>query len=68
MGTLHEYLRRLVIISRLVLPRMRNISEKWCREKQNTQFMFNIFFSVNITVYAITWKNMAEPDRLQTAI
>jgi hypothetical protein len=35
----------ILIISRSVLLRMRNISEKSCRENQNTHFVFNnIFF------------------------
>ena len=44
-GTLHGDLYTLLIISRLVLLRMRNISNKCCRENQNTHFMFNNSFS-----------------------
>jgi len=34
----------LFITSYSVLLRMRNISDKNCRENQNTHFMFNTFF------------------------
>jgi hypothetical protein len=33
-----------MIISRSFLPRMRNVSDKSCRENQNTLFMFHNFF------------------------
>jgi len=33
-----------MIISRAVHPKMRNISDKSCRENQNSHFMFNNFF------------------------
>ena len=43
-GILHEDRYTSMIISRPVLLRMRNISEKICRENQNTHFVFrNIF-------------------------
>jgi hypothetical protein len=35
---------------------MRNVSDKSCRENQNTHFMFNNFFSENPVVYEIMWK------------
>ena len=40
MGTLHEDLRAFMIIFRLIFPRMRNVSDKSCRENQNTHFVF----------------------------
>jgi len=43
------------IVSRSVL-RMRNNSDKRCRENQNTQFMFNTFFKKNHAVYDIMWE------------
>jgi hypothetical protein len=46
---------------------MRNISGKICRENENTHFMLNNFYE-NLTFYEITWKNIVEPDRLQTTI
>jgi hypothetical protein len=35
----------IFIISRSVLPRMRNVSDKSCRENQNTHDVFSDFFS-----------------------
>ena len=34
-----------LIISRSLLVRMRNVSDKSCRENQNTHFVFGNFFS-----------------------
>jgi hypothetical protein len=47
------------------LLRMRNASDKSCREPQNTHFMFDNFFYGNCAVYTIMWKNMVEPGRPQ---
>jgi hypothetical protein len=47
---------------------MRNISERICRENQNTHFIFNnFFFFENRAFYGIMWKNIVEPagHRLQ---
>jgi len=41
-GTLHEYLCKF-IISLSILPRMRNVLDKSCKENQNTHFLFNNF-------------------------
>jgi len=41
---LHEHYFQFLIISRSVLLRMRNFSDKSCRENQNTYFAFNICF------------------------
>jgi hypothetical protein len=43
-GTLHENLRTFMTVTRWVLLRMRNVSDKSCRENQNTHFMFNNLF------------------------
>jgi len=43
--TLHEDQHTFLIISRSVLFRMRNVSDKSCRENQNTHFVFCNFFS-----------------------
>jgi hypothetical protein len=43
-GTLHEDLCTFMVISRWILLRMRNVSDKSCRENQNIHFMFNNFF------------------------
>jgi hypothetical protein len=42
--TLHEGLFTFMIIFRLILLRMRNVSDKSCRENQNTRFVYNNFF------------------------
>ena len=67
-GTLHEDLCRFIIISRAIILRIRNVSDKSCGENQNTHFMSNKFFSENRAVYEIMWKNMVEPDRPQITI
>jgi hypothetical protein len=43
--TLQEDQYTFMIISRTVILRMRNYSEKSCRENQNVHFTFNIFFT-----------------------
>jgi len=43
-GTLHEDHKTFLIISRSVILRMRNVSDKSYRENQNTQFVFSNFF------------------------
>ena len=40
------------------------MSDKICKENQNTHFLFNNFFFLNLAVYEIMWKNI-EPDRSQ---
>ena len=49
-----------MIISRSVLPRMRNVSDKSCTENKSTHFMFNNFFSDNLDIYDIMWKNKVQ--------
>jgi hypothetical protein len=44
MGALLVDKYTFLIISRSVLLRMRNVSDKNCRENQNTHFIFNNFF------------------------
>jgi hypothetical protein len=48
-GTLHEGQYTFVIISHSVLFRTRNVSDKSCREIQNTHVMFNNCFSKTVT-------------------
>jgi len=46
-----------MIASRLILLRMRNVSNKSCRENQNTHFVFNqVFFPENRIFYEIMRK------------
>jgi 6-phosphogluconolactonase/glucosamine-6-phosphate isomerase/deaminase len=48
---------------------MRNVSDKICRENQNTYFLFNNFFIFeNHSVYETMWKNILEPGRSQMTI
>ena len=44
MGTLYEDLRTFMIVSRLILVGMRNVSDKSSRGNQSAHFMFNNFF------------------------
>jgi hypothetical protein len=69
-GTLHKAQYTFLIISRLVILGIRNISDKIYRENQNTHFMFN-----NSTppppshaVLKIMWKNIVKSDRPQKTI
>jgi len=57
-----------MIISRLIILRMRNASDKTCREDQHKHFMFNTFFPHNRAVQEKMWKIMVGPDRPQTTI
>ena len=69
-GTLHEDQQTFFIISHSVLLRMRNFSEKSCRQTKNTHFVFNhfVFFFESRFVYEIMWKNILEPGRPQMTI
>ena len=59
MDILHEDLCTF-IISRSILLRIRNVSDKRCRENQHTNCMVNNFFPENRAVYEIMWGNMVE--------
>ena len=48
-----------MMISHAILLKMRKVSEKSCRENQNTHFVFDKFFYKTRTVYEIMWQNMA---------
>ena len=45
MGTLHAALYTLLIVSRSIFLRTRNVSDQSCRENQNTHFILNNFLS-----------------------
>ena len=51
MGTLHAYQYTFLFIDRSVLLRMTDISDKICRENQNTHFVFSIFFFQKIVPF-----------------
>jgi hypothetical protein len=65
MGTLHEDRNIFFIISRSILLRMRNVSDKSWRGNQNTHFVFSNFCFFNYAVYEIMWKNIVQRDRPQ---
>jgi hypothetical protein len=50
-GTLHEDHNTYLITSRLFLLKMRNVSDKGCRENQNTNFIFNKFLLFQIVLF-----------------
>ena len=64
-GTLHEDVFTFINISRSYRLRMRNVSNKSCRENQNKHFMLSFFFSENRVVREIMSKNI-HPEWLQT--
>ena len=66
MGTLHENKYTFSIISRSLLLRMKNISDKVV-EKLETHISFsvNYFFFENRSVFEIMWKNIVERGRSQ---
>ena len=74
MGNLYEDLCTFVIISRSVLLRIRNISDKICRENQNTHFVSSnisfllFFFTKNRAFCEIMRKSMVHPDKSQVTV
>jgi hypothetical protein len=59
-----------MIISRSILLRIRNVSDKSLRENHNTHFTLNnfSFFLENRVVYEKMWKNTLEPGKPQMTI
>jgi hypothetical protein len=57
-GSLHGHLCTFMIIPRWILLRMSYVSDKSCRENQNTQFMFNNFFFRRKSCHL--WDNVEE--------
>jgi hypothetical protein len=66
-GTLHKDHYIFLIISRLVLIRMRNVSDKNCSGNHNTHFVFNNFFFRKWCLYEIKWKTFVQRCRPQMA-
>jgi len=60
MGTLREYVCACMIF-RSVLLRLWNVSDRSCRENQNTRFMFSNNTSESHAVYEVMWKCMLDP-------
>ena len=71
MGILHEDQYTFWIISRSVLLRMRNASDKHCRKKNtHTRFMSNNFSfpPKNHAIYETVWRNIVELGRPQMTV
>jgi len=47
---------------------MRHVSDKSCRDNQDTYFMFKFVFFGNRAVYEIMWKNVIQPVRLEVLL
>jgi len=62
--TLHEHVCTFVTISCCVLLRRKDVSDKICRENQNTHFCsITLFFVSKIVLFM--WKNVVQLDRPQ---
>ena len=68
MGTLHKHLCTFMIISRWILLRMRNVSDKSYRENRKSHLIFSNFFPKPTPFFEIMWKNIVVPDRTQTTV
>jgi hypothetical protein len=64
MDTFHEYHCTYVITCHWVNFRMKNVSDKSCRENQNTPFMFNNFF---LKKSCLLWDNVEKYGRVRQA-
>jgi len=67
-STIHDDQYTVLIVSRWMLLRMRNVSDKRCRENQNTHIVLINFFSKIIPFVRYFGKNMVEPQRPQITI
>jgi L-asparagine transporter-like permease len=56
------------ISSRSIFLIMRNVSDKRCRENQNTQFVFSNSVFENHATYEIMWKMIVEWGRTQMTV
>jgi len=68
MDTLLEDQYTFMIVSHSVLLILINISNKSCREYQNTHSLFSNCFFGNCTIFEIMWKNIVELDRPQMTV
>jgi hypothetical protein len=58
-----------LIIFRSLLLRMINVSDKSCRENQNTNFVFSkVFYFENLAFYETMWKNTLQRGGSQMTI
>jgi hypothetical protein len=68
-GILHKDQYSFLTITNSFLLRIENISDKYCKENQNTYLILrNIFFFENCAVYKTMFKNILQPDRSQMTI
>ena len=66
-GTVQEDTWTSVLISRRILLRLRNVSDKSCRDKSKCIFTFNNF-SLKLCPSQYSVENMVQPDRTQMTI
>ena len=66
MSNLHEGQSARLIISRSILLRMRNVSDKFV-EKIKTHFMLNNFLRSR-AFYEMMWNNTVQPERPQMTL
>jgi len=67
-GTLHEDQYIFCITSHSFHLKMRNVSDKSCRENQITHFIFGNLFLKNLDIMRKCGKNIVERDRPQMEI
>jgi hypothetical protein len=67
MRTLSVHVCAFVIISRRIILRIRNVSNKSGRQNRNTHFMFNNVFRKSSRLWD-KFKKMVEPNRPQFTI
>ena len=67
-GTLHEDVFTCMTLSRWVLPKIRIVLNKRCREIQSRHFISSNIFLENGAVYEIMSKNLMESERTQMSI
>jgi hypothetical protein len=66
--TLYDVKYTFLIIFLSILLKMRNVSDKICRENKKTHFIISNFFSEICAFYEIMCKNMVELDSQQMKI
>ena len=62
-GTLHDEQYLFLIISCSFLLRMKNVSDRSCRENQTHIFCSITYYTENCAIYEIMWKNTVDPNR-----
>ena len=62
-GTLHDEQYLFLITSHSFLLRMKNVSDKSCREDQTHIFCSITYCTDNCAIYDVMWKNTVDPNR-----